>query len=64
MSEQESRAYVDDQYAAARQLLAQYNPDVVLVTGLDIGHTDPQQVLPYGGHARVDPSTHHITVTY
>jgi muramoyltetrapeptide carboxypeptidase LdcA involved in peptidoglycan recycling len=64
MSDQESRAYVDDQYAAARQLLTQYNPDVVLVTGLDIGHTDPQQLLPYGGHARVDPSTHHITVTY
>jgi muramoyltetrapeptide carboxypeptidase LdcA involved in peptidoglycan recycling len=64
MSDQESRAYVDDQYAAACQLLTQYNPDVVLVTGLDIGHTDPQQLLPYGGHARVDPSTHHITVTY
>ena len=59
-----SASYVSDQYAAVERALAEYNPTAVLVTGLDIGHTDPQLVLPYGGQARIDPPTTRITVTY
>lgn len=60
----ESAAYTEDQYAAARRALAEYNPAALLVTGLDIGHTDPQLILPYGGTATITPATHSISVTY
>jgi muramoyltetrapeptide carboxypeptidase LdcA involved in peptidoglycan recycling len=60
----ESAAYTTDQYAAVGRALAEYNPSALLVTGLDIGHTDPQLILPYGGIAQVDPSNQRITVTY
>jgi muramoyltetrapeptide carboxypeptidase LdcA involved in peptidoglycan recycling len=59
-----SAAYVEDQYATARRALAEYNDKALLVTGLDFGHTDPQYVLPYGGHAELDPTSRRITVTY
>jgi muramoyltetrapeptide carboxypeptidase LdcA involved in peptidoglycan recycling len=64
LSEAEGVQFVEDQYAAVRRALGEYHPDAVLVTGLDIGHTDPQLVLPYGGQARVDVPAHRITVTY
>lgn len=60
----ESASYVVSQYAAVRRALTEYNPTALLVTGLDIGHTDPQQVLPYGGQAHLDPAANRITVTY
>lgn len=60
----ESAAYIEAQYAAARRALAEYNPTAVLVTGLDIGHTDPQLILPYGGIATITPATHSISVIY
>jgi muramoyltetrapeptide carboxypeptidase LdcA involved in peptidoglycan recycling len=63
-SAEESSAYVDAQYAAARRTLAEYNPSALLVTGLDIGHTDPQVILPYGGSVSIDPAEQRITVTY
>jgi muramoyltetrapeptide carboxypeptidase LdcA involved in peptidoglycan recycling len=61
---EESAAFVEAQYAAARRALAEYNPDALLVTGLDIGHTDPQLVIPYGGTASIDPAAQRISVTY
>ena len=57
-------AYTAEQYAAVRRALVEYNPAALLVTGLDIGHGDPQLVLPLGAETRVDPTTHRITVTY
>lgn len=41
-----------------------YAPDSVLVLGLDIGHTDPQWVLPYGGEMTVDARARTITAHY
>jgi muramoyltetrapeptide carboxypeptidase LdcA involved in peptidoglycan recycling len=61
---EQSTSYIESQYAAARRALSEYNPSALLVTGLDIGHTDPQQILPYGGQARLDPAAKRITVTY
>ena len=61
---EQSTSYAESQYAAVRRALSEYNPTALLVTGLDIGHTDPQQILPYGGQARLDPATSRITVTY
>ena len=54
LTAEESAAYVTGQYLAVDRALAEYNPNAVVVKGLDIGHTDPQQVLPYGGH---DPTS-------
>lgn len=60
----ESVAYVTSQYLAVDRALAEYNPNAVVVKGLDIGHTDPQQILPYGGQIHIDPAAERITVTY
>jgi muramoyltetrapeptide carboxypeptidase LdcA involved in peptidoglycan recycling len=64
LTSEQSASYVEGQYAAVGRALAEYNPSALLVTGVDIGHTDPQQVLPYGGMGRVDPVAGRITVTY
>jgi muramoyltetrapeptide carboxypeptidase LdcA involved in peptidoglycan recycling len=58
------RAYADDQRAAVLRATSEYAPDAVVVLDLDIGHTDPQQVLPYGGEARVDAEARRISVRY
>lgn len=34
--------------------------DLPVVTGLDLGHTDPMWTLPVGATARVDPSSTQI----
>jgi muramoyltetrapeptide carboxypeptidase LdcA involved in peptidoglycan recycling len=58
------RVYIDEQYDAVRRALAEYNPDAVLVLGVDFGHADPQLIVPYGGIIRVDAGAHRITVRY
>ncbi|HEY3561838.1 MAG TPA: S66 peptidase family protein [Kribbella sp.] len=64
LTPEESVAYVTGQYLAVDRALAEYNPDAVVVKGLDIGHTDPMLVLPYGGPVNIDPAAQRITVTY
>lgn len=44
--------------------VAEYAPDAVVVFDLDVGHTDPQQILPYGGLVRVDAPQRRIAVHY
>ncbi len=34
------------------------------VFGLDIGHTDPQWIIPYGGWMRIDGPARSIRVRY
>jgi muramoyltetrapeptide carboxypeptidase LdcA involved in peptidoglycan recycling len=64
LTPEESVAYITGQYLAVDRALTEYNPDALLVKGLDIGHTDPMQVLPYGGQVHIDPAAERITVTY
>jgi muramoyltetrapeptide carboxypeptidase LdcA involved in peptidoglycan recycling len=64
LSADEKRAYADAQRAAVSRALAEYNPDAVVVFHLDIGHTDPQQIIPYGGTVRVDAIERRISVRY
>ncbi|MFC7544869.1 S66 peptidase family protein [Plantactinospora sp. GCM10030261] len=64
LAEPEKRAYVEAQRAAVRRAVAEYAPDAVLVFDLDIGHTDPQLILPYGGDVRVDAAERRISVRY
>ena len=57
------------QYAGAQRdavlaAMAEYSPDVPVVLGLDIGHTDPHLVVPVGGECRIDPATRSVAVRY
>jgi muramoyltetrapeptide carboxypeptidase LdcA involved in peptidoglycan recycling len=58
------RAYAADQRAAVTRAMREYAPDAVVVFDLDVGHTDPQQIIPYGGLARVDAVARTIAVRY
>lgn len=63
-SVEERSAYAGAQRAAVTRALAEYNPAAMVVFDLDIGHTDPQLVLPYGGRVRVDGPERRVTVWY
>lgn len=58
---EQRQRYRDDQRDAIVDVFARYNPDAVLVFGVDLGHTDPQWVLPYGGEVTVDGPARRIT---
>ena len=42
----------------------QYAPDTMIVFDVDLGHTDPQVIIPVGGTIEVDGPDRTITVTY
>ncbi|MER7888269.1 S66 peptidase family protein [Micromonospora sp. NPDC094482] len=58
------RAWADDQRAAVTRALADYADDPVVVFDVDLGHTDPQLIIPYGGEVRVDALERRISVRY
>ena len=61
----EQRAeYREAQRRAVLRALAEYAPDMLVVFDVDLGHTDPQLVIPYGGTVTVDGPARKITVTY
>jgi muramoyltetrapeptide carboxypeptidase LdcA involved in peptidoglycan recycling len=41
-----------------------YNPEAMIVFNVDIGHTDPQWVIPYGGTMTIDGPARTITASY
>ena len=53
-----------DQQDAVLRAMAGYNPDAIVVFGPDIGHTDPQLVVPFGGPMTVDGEARRIWMTY
>ncbi|MFE2327996.1 S66 peptidase family protein [Streptomyces sp. NPDC059385] len=53
-----------EQREAVLRALATYAPHTMAVFDVDLGHTDPQLVIPYGGTVRVDGPAQRITVTY
>lgn len=57
-------AYRADQRAAILRAFAAYAPDAMIVFDVDLGHTDPQWVLPYGGRMTVDGPARRITAHY
>ncbi|BCJ73998.1 LD-carboxypeptidase [Catellatospora sp. IY07-71] len=61
---EQKAAYRAGQRAAIERAMAAYAPDAVLVFDLDIGHTDPQLILPIGGAALVDAEHRRVSVTY
>jgi muramoyltetrapeptide carboxypeptidase LdcA involved in peptidoglycan recycling len=61
---EQKREYVEGQRAAVERALAEYNPSATIVFDLDIGHTDPQLIIPVGGDIRVDGPAQEIHVRY
>ncbi len=53
-----------DQRDAVLRALETYNPEAMVVFGVDIGHTDPQWVIPYGGTMRIDGVARTIHVQF
>ncbi|MFI7491317.1 S66 peptidase family protein [Micromonospora echinaurantiaca] len=61
---EQRQAYAAEQRAAVTRAFAEYAPDAVLVFDVDLGHTDPQLIVPYGGEIRVDALDRRISVRY
>lgn len=60
----EKEAYARGQREAVLKALDTYAPGTMAVFDVDLGHTDPQLVIPYGGLVRVDGPDRRVTVTY
>lgn len=56
--------YRTEQRDAILRALGEYNPAAMVVFGVDIGHTDPQWIVPYGGLVTVDGPARRITAHY
>jgi muramoyltetrapeptide carboxypeptidase LdcA involved in peptidoglycan recycling len=63
-SSEERRDYREQQRAAILRALEQYHSDAMAVFNVDLGHTDPQWVLPYGGLMTVDGPARAIVAHY
>ncbi|WP_326730737.1 S66 family peptidase [Streptomyces phaeochromogenes] len=63
-SPREAARYAAEQREAVLRAMGAYAPDTTIVLDVDLGHTDPQIVIPYGGVIRVDGPARRITVTY
>jgi muramoyltetrapeptide carboxypeptidase LdcA involved in peptidoglycan recycling len=61
---EERQRYRDEQREAILRALRDYNPSAMAVFGVDIGHTDPQWVVPYGGSMTVDGPGRRIVAHY
>jgi muramoyltetrapeptide carboxypeptidase LdcA involved in peptidoglycan recycling len=61
---EEKAAFTHEQTEAVTKALSEYHPDVLTVFHLDIGHTDPQFVLPNGGQIRIEGRQKKITLVY
>ena len=60
----ERAAYASEQREAIVAALDRYAPDAMAVFDVDIGHTGPQWVVPYGGTMRIDGPARTIHVQY
>lgn len=60
----EAAEYRSAQRAAVERAFAEYNPGAILVFDVELGHTEPQIVMPCGGRIRVDGPARRITVWY
>jgi muramoyltetrapeptide carboxypeptidase LdcA involved in peptidoglycan recycling len=63
-SPEQKREYIAAQRTAVERAVAEYSPSAMLVLDLDVGHTDPQLIVPYGGTIRVDGPARRITARY
>lgn len=64
VSDEEVTAYVQDQREAVATVVDAYRPDLLVVHGVDAGHTDPQQIVPIGGVMSIDAGQQRLWVDY
>ncbi|MEU8217584.1 S66 peptidase family protein [Micromonospora taraxaci] len=64
LSVPERQAWGEAQREAVMRALTPYNPEAVVVFDVDLGHTDPQLIIPYGGEIQVDAVARRISVRY
>jgi muramoyltetrapeptide carboxypeptidase LdcA involved in peptidoglycan recycling len=64
LTEGERDAFREAQRTAVLEAMATYNPSAMTVFGPDLGHTDPQFVIPFGGLMTVDGPGRRITANY
>lgn len=60
----ERRIFVTEQHEAVLRAMEEYHPGAPIVLDVDLGHTDPQLVVPVGGECRLDPARGTISVRY
>lgn len=60
---EEAARYASEQWEAVLRAMRLYAPDTTIVLDVDLGHTDPQVVIPYGGVIRVDGPARRVTVS-
>ncbi|WP_327371496.1 S66 family peptidase [Streptomyces sp. NBC_01217] len=60
----EGERYRQEQRKAVLRALSEYAPEALAVFDVDLGRTDPQQIIPFGGHIEVDGVSRRIVVTY
>lgn len=60
----EGERYRERQREAVLRALHEYAPETMAVLDVDLGDTDPQLVIPYGGQVRVDGVARRVVVTY
>ncbi|MFD4668276.1 S66 peptidase family protein [Lentzea sp. NPDC058450] len=53
-----------EQREAVLRAFGEYAPETMIVFDVDLGHTDPQVIIPVGGTIEVDGPRRRITVTY
>ncbi|MHB8325468.1 MAG: S66 family peptidase [Candidatus Dormibacteria bacterium] len=63
-SQEDRRRFREDQRDAVLRAFDRYAPSAMVVFGVDIGHTDPQWVLPYGGLVTIDGQKRRVTAHY
>ncbi|MCQ6555303.1 LD-carboxypeptidase [Streptomyces sp. C10-9-1] len=60
----ERARYRAEQREAVLRALCEYAPGIPAVFDVDLGHTDPQVVVPYGGTMTVDGPARRLTAAY
>lgn len=63
-SPEEHTRYAAEQREAVLAALRFYAPGIPVVLDVDLGHTDPQLVIPYGRAIRVAGPARRIVITY
>lgn len=57
---EQKEQYCEDQRETVLRAIRQYNLDIAVIQNLNLGHTDPQVPMPYGGHIRIDTQSKKI----
>ncbi|WP_201361516.1 S66 family peptidase [Dictyobacter formicarum] len=63
-SAEQKDVYKREQEEAILKALQEYHPSVPVIFNMDFGHTDPQFMVPSGGHIRIDGIEKRVFVRY